>query len=152
MNIFSKINAKTKGTVALVPLLCALTIGTAPTHAQEMGKGAHQQEFAGKHGRFGYRKPNHVNRDGYVSDNTYGVENLAYYGNWGENGEGNNIYIFDIDKMELVTTVEETGMGPYGIDQQSQDKAYALTRKTNSLTIVNNQTFAKVDQLQPKDW
>jgi DNA-binding beta-propeller fold protein YncE len=33
-------------------------------------------------------------------------------------------------------------MGPYGIDQQSQDKAYALTRKTNSLTIVNNQTFA----------
>jgi len=32
-----------------------------------------------------------------------------------------------IDDMSLVTTVEKTGDGPYGIDQQSPDKAYALT-------------------------
>jgi len=43
------------------------------------------REHAGKHGRFGYRKPNHVNRDGYVSDNDFGAENLAYYGDWDAN-------------------------------------------------------------------
>jgi DNA-binding beta-propeller fold protein YncE len=95
------------------------------------------REYAGKHGRFGYRKPNHVNRDGYVSDNIYGAENLAYYGDW----NSNSIYIYDVDNMRLLTTVDGTGDGPYGIDQQSPEKAYALTRKTESLTIVNNKTF-----------
>ena len=64
----------------LAHLLCTLTIGIGPAHAQENGAGAHQQEYAGKHCRLGYRKHNYVNRDGYVSDNTHGVENPAYYG------------------------------------------------------------------------
>jgi DNA-binding beta-propeller fold protein YncE len=102
------------------------------------------REHAGKHGRFGYRKPDHVNRDGYVSNNIYGAENLAYYGDW----DSNRIYIFDVDNMRLLTTVKKTGEGPYGIDQQSPEKAYALTRKTESLTIVNNETL-KNDGLIP---
>jgi len=87
--------------------------------------------------RFGYRQPGYVNQDSYISDNIYGVENLAYYGDW----DSNRIYIIDVDNMTLLTTVENTGDGPYGIDQQSPDKAYALTRKTESLTIVNNHTI-----------
>jgi DNA-binding beta-propeller fold protein YncE len=104
------------------------------------------REHAGKHGRFGYRKPNHVNRDGYISDNDYGAENLAYYGDW----DANAIYIFDVDNMSLLTIVDGTGDGPYGIDQQSPEKAYALTRLTDSLTIVNNQTFENDGIIQLK--
>jgi len=127
-----------KASVAtLLPLLCALAVSAGPAQAQ--GAGPHQEQFAGKHGHFGYRKPDHVNRDGYVSNNIYGAENLAYYGDW----NANSIYIFDVDNMRLLTTVDKTGDGPYGIDQQSPEKAYALTRLTNSLTIVNNQTLKK---------
>jgi len=87
--------------------------------------------------RFGYRQPGYVNQDSYTSDNIYGVENLAYYGDW----DSNRIYIIDVENLALLTTVENTGDGPYGIDQQSPDKAYALTRKTESLTIVSNHTI-----------
>ena len=85
----------------------------------------------------GYRSPGYVNQDGYVSDNVYGVKNLAYYGDW----DSNRVFIIDVDNMQLVTVVEGTGDGPYGIDQQSPAKAYALTRKTESLTVVDNATF-----------
>ncbi len=124
-------------TATLLPLLCILAIGTGPAQAQQEDVTHSHEQHAGKHGRFGYRKPDHVNKDGYVSDNIYGVENLAYYGDW----NSNSIYIFDVDNMTLLTTVDNTGDGPYGIDQQSPDKSYALTRQTESLTIVNNQTF-----------
>ena len=125
------------GAAMLLPLLCALSVSVGPAQAQEEGAGPHQEQFAGKHGRFGYRKHDSVNRDGYVSDNVFGAENLAYYGDW----NANRIFIFDVDNWGWVTTVEGTGDGPYGIDQQSPEKAYALTRLTDSLTIVNNQTF-----------
>jgi DNA-binding beta-propeller fold protein YncE len=125
------------GAATLLPLLCALAISTGPVQAQEEGTLPSHEQHAGKHGRFGYRQPDHVNKDSYISDNIYGVENLAYYGDW----NSNSIYIFDVDNMRLLTTVDNTGDGPYGIDQQSPEKAYALTRKSNSLTIVNNQTF-----------
>ena len=85
----------------------------------------------------GHRNPGYVNQDNYVSDNIYDVKNLTYYGDW----DSNRIYIIDVDNMQLVTTVEGTGDGPYGIDQQSVEKAYALTRKTESLTVVNNKTL-----------
>ena len=122
--------------LALLPLFCALAVSTGPVQAQGKGAGPHH-EYAGKHSHFGYRKPDHVNRDGYVSNNDFGAENLAYYGDW----DSNRIFIFDVDNMAWLTTVENTGDGPYGIDQQSPDKAYALTRKAESLTIVNNETF-----------
>ncbi|MDX2506902.1 MAG: hypothetical protein QNL62_20840 [Gammaproteobacteria bacterium] len=79
----------------------------------------------------------YVNQNNYVSNNIYDVENLAYYGDW----DSDRVFVIDVDNMTLVTTVEGTGDGPYGIDQQGTDKAYALTRKTESLTVVNNFTI-----------
>ena len=89
------------------------------------------------HGPLGYRQPGYVNQDTYVSENIYEVDNLAYYGDW----DSNRVYIIDVDNMQLLTTVEGTGDGPYGIDQQGSNKAYALTRLTESLTVVDNYTL-----------
>ncbi len=66
--------------------------------------------------------------------NIYGVENLAYYGDW----DSDRVFIIDVDDMSLLETVEGTGDGPYGVDQQDETKAYALTRKTESLTVIDN--------------
>ncbi|MCK5662727.1 MAG: hypothetical protein KAI17_04530, partial [Thiotrichaceae bacterium] len=82
----------------------------------------------------GFRNPGYVNQDSYISDNIYEAENLAYYGDW----DSNRVFVIDIDNMTLLTIVEDTGDGPYGIDQQGTEKAYALTRKTESLTVVDN--------------
>ena len=98
---------------------------------------AQQQTLEPDHGRYGYRQPGYVNQDAYITDNVYGVENLAYYGDW----DSNRIYIIDVDNMALLTSVEDTGDGPYGIDQQGANKAYALTRRTESLTVVDNYTL-----------
>ena len=98
---------------------------------------AQQQTHQKHHGPFGYRQPGYVNQDAYITENIYGVENLAYYGDW----DSNRVYIIDVDNMALVKSVENTGDGPYGIDQQGTNKAYALTRKTESLTVVNNYTL-----------
>lgn len=89
------------------------------------------------HGPFGFRQPGYVNQDAYITENIYGVDNLAYYGDW----DSNRVYIIDVDNMALLKTVENTGDGPYGIDQQGPNKAYALTRKTQSLTVVDNYTI-----------
>ena len=89
------------------------------------------------HGPFGFRQPGYVNQDAYITENVYGVDNLAYYGDW----DSNRVYIIDVDNMALLKTVENTGDGPYGIDQQGANKAYALTRKTESLTVVDNYTI-----------
>lgn len=97
------------------------------------------KQLSGKkqHGYSGYRQPGYVNQNSYITDNIYGIDNLAYYGDW----DANRVYIIDIDNMALVTSVENTGEGPYGIDQQGSNQAYALTRKTESLTIVDNYTL-----------
>ena len=135
--------------------IMVLTAGSISVHAADYAGHSNDElvqqrlqtrEYAGKHGRFGYRKPDHVNKDGYVSDNIYGIENLAYYGDW----DSNRIFIFDVDNWGWVTTVENTGDGPYGIDQQSPEKAYALTRQTESLTVVNNQTLENDGLIQLK--
>ena len=98
---------------------------------------AQHQTVDKHHGPFGFRQPGYVNQDAYITENIYGVENLAYYGDW----DSNRVFIIDVDKMELLTTVEGTGDGPYGIDQQGTNKAYALTRRTESLTVVDNHTL-----------
>ena len=98
---------------------------------------AQQQTVEHDHGPYGFRQPGYVNQDAYITDNVYGVDNLAYYGDW----DSNRIYIIDVDNMALLTSVEDTGDGPYGIDQQGANKAYALTRKTESLTVVDNYTM-----------
>lgn len=137
MRVYNYHHAKKNGAAVLLPLICVLAINTSPVQAQQKSSTPSHEQHAGKHGQFGYRNPDHTNKDGYISDNVYGVENLAYYGDW----DSNRIFIFDVDNMILLTTVENTGTGPYGIDQQTPEKAYALTRQTESLTIVNNQTF-----------
>jgi len=90
-----------------------------------------------------YKNPGYVNQDGYFSDNVYEVKNLAYYGDW----DSNRVFVIDVDKMQLLKIVEDTGDGPYGIDQQGVSKAYALTRKTESLTVVDNYDIENVGQI-----
>lgn len=85
----------------------------------------------------GFRNPGYVNQDSYTSNNIYEVENLVYYGDW----DSNRVFAIDVDNMKLLSIVEDTGDGPYGIDQQGTEKAYALTRKTESLTVVDNYTI-----------
>ena len=98
---------------------------------------AQHQTSDHSHGPHGYRQPGYVNQDAYITDNVYGVDNLAYYGDW----DSNRVFIIDVDNMSLIRAVEDTGDGPYGIDQQGPNKAYALTRKTESLTVVDNYTL-----------
>lgn len=78
-----------------------------------------------------------MNQDAYISDNVYAVDNLTYYGDW----DASRVYIIDVDNMSLLTTVENTGDVPYGIDQQGVSKAYALTHKKESVTIVDIYTI-----------
>ncbi len=97
--------------------------------------GQHQTPDA-SYGPYGYRQPGYVNQDAYITENVEGVANLAYYGDW----DNNVVQIIDVDNMKLLSTVS-TGDGPYGIDQQGPNKAYALTRRTESLTNVDNYTL-----------
>ncbi|MCK4675155.1 MAG: hypothetical protein KAT61_04520, partial [Gammaproteobacteria bacterium] len=97
---------------------------------------AQKQTVDRNHGPYGYRQPGYVNQDAYITDNVEGVENLAYYGDW----DNNVVQIIDVDNMTLLRTVS-TGDGPYGIDQEGTNKAYALTRRTESLTVVDNYTL-----------
>lgn len=108
---------------------------------------AQEQTVEDDHGPYGYRQQGYVNQDAYMKRKGQVVENLAYYGDW----DNNVVQIIDVDKMELVSTVS-TGDGPYGIDQQGSDKAYALTRRTESMTVVDNDTldYAGLVDLQHK--
>lgn len=92
--------------------------------------------------------PNHQNQarnyvHGSEWENVYGVENLAYYGDW----DSNRVFVIDIDEMSLLKTVEDTGDGPYGCDQQDQETAYALTRKTKSLTVIENYNIENIGKI-----
>lgn len=98
---------------------------------------AQKQTIDTDHGKYGYRQPGYVNQDAYITENVFGVENLAYYGDW----DSNVVHIIDVDNMSWLATVADTGDGPYGIDQQGSNKAYALTRRTESLTVVDNYTL-----------
>jgi len=95
-----------------------------------------QQTTDENYGPYGYRQQGYVNQDGYMKHNGDVVENRAYYGDW----DNNVVQIIDIDNMKLLSTVS-TGDGPYGIDQQGPDKAYALTRRTESMSVVDNNTL-----------
>ncbi len=105
----------------------------AMTNPADLGQ---QQTTDASYGPYGYRQQGYVNQDGYTNHTGDVVENLAYYGDW----DNNLVQIIDIDNMKLLSTVS-TGDGPYGIDQQGPDKAYALTRRTESMTVVDNNTL-----------
>lgn len=114
------------------------TIESAETLARINPRDLAQHQTADKNfGPYGYRQPGYVNQDAYITENIYGVENLAYYGNW----DSNEVHIIDVDNMNWLASVSDTGDGPYGIDQQGANKAYALTRRADSLTVVDNYTL-----------
>ena len=48
------------------------------------------------------------------------------------------MFIINVDDMSLLKTVTDTGDGPYGVDQEGGATAYALTRKTESVTVIEN--------------
>lgn len=114
--------------VIYVLLFTILILWNTPLLAQQgsgNGPGPHHRNHGQEH------------HGGHVGDNIYGAKNLAYYGDW----DSNRVFIIDIDNWVLLPTVEGTGDGPYGVDQQNWKKAYALTRKTESLTIIDNYTI-----------
>ena len=109
---------------------CALLISLFFSTSQlSAGNGSHGPG-AQEHGNGPGPGPGHMNGHGPF----YGAKNLAYYGDW----DSNRVFIIDVDKMSLLKIVEDTGDGPYGVDQQDPSSAYVLTRKTESLTIIDN--------------
>ena len=110
--------------VAYTLLLSAMVLSTTQLYAQHSSNGPGPQNRGEDHGK----------QEIPDGGNIYGVENLAYYGDW----DSNRVFIIDVDNMSLLETVEGTGDGPYGVDQQDETKAYALTRKTESLTVIDN--------------
>ncbi len=87
--------------------------------------------------------PGKMHQGGYGDGNYYGVENLAYYGDW----DSNRVIIINIDDMSLLKVVTGTGDGPYGVDQQNAETAYALTRKTESLTVIENYFIENIGKI-----
>jgi YVTN family beta-propeller protein len=132
----------TDATITDETLMSAETL--VKTNPTDMGQ---HQTLDHDHGPYGYRQQGYVNQDGYMHQNGKVVENRAYYGDW----DNNVVQIIDIDNMKVLSTVS-TGDGPYGIDQQGPDKAYALTRRTESMTVVDNNTldYAGLLDLQHK--
>jgi len=57
------------------------------------------------------------------------------------------VFIIDVDTMSLLKTVEDTGDGPYGVDQQDGSTAYALTRKTKSVTVIENYFIENIGKI-----
>lgn len=107
-------------------LLFAMFSFATPLFAQQYGPGPHNNDPGSQQNGPGYG--HQEGKDGM---------NLAYYGDW----DSNRVFIIDVDEMSLLTTIEGTGDGPYGVDQQDETKAYALTRKTESLTVIDNVTM-----------
>jgi 6-phosphogluconolactonase (cycloisomerase 2 family) len=87
--------------------------------------------------------PGYLNQNGHDGENYYDVKNLAYYGDW----DSNRVFIINVDDMSLLKTVEGTGDGPYGVDQQDASTAYALTRKTESLTVIENYYIENIGKI-----
>lgn len=110
--------------VSYALLLSAMVLSTTQLYAQQSSNGPGPQNRGKDSGK----------QEIPDGGNIHGVENLAYYGDW----DSNRVFIIDVDNMSLLETVEGTGDGPYGVDQQDATKAYALTRKTESLTVIDN--------------
>ncbi|MDH3902946.1 MAG: hypothetical protein OES90_06970, partial [Xanthomonadales bacterium] len=87
--------------------------------------------------------PEFMNKGDHKDGNYYGVENLAYYGDW----DSNRVFIINVDDMSLLKTVTDTGDGPYGVDQEGGSTAYALTRKTESVTVIENYFIENIGRI-----
>jgi len=87
--------------------------------------------------------PELMHQGGHHDGNFYGVENLAYYGDW----DSNRVFVINVDDMSLLKTVSDTGDGPYGVDQEGGATAYALTRKTESVTVIENYFIENIGKI-----
>jgi len=87
--------------------------------------------------------PEFMHKGDHHDGNFYGVENLAYYGDW----DSNRVFIINVDDMSLLKTVTDTGDGPYGVDQVGGATAYALTRKTESVTVIENYFIENIGRI-----
>ncbi|MEN8207556.1 MAG: hypothetical protein ABFS24_16360, partial [Pseudomonadota bacterium] len=102
MKAFNNIKVRTNGfsgkasVAMLLPFLCALAVSAGPVQAQEEGAGPLQEQHDGMH--------DHDNMNVDFSGNIFGVDNLAYYGDW----NANSIYIYDVDYMRLLAIVDGT--------------------------------------------
>ena len=59
--------------------------------------------------------------------------NVAMYGNY----DADYVYVIDLNKMSLMTTIS-TEIGPYPVDVLTRKRSFAITRKTSSVTLINN--------------
>jgi len=114
-------------------ILTSMTIFSGQLQAGQNSNGRGPQHHNG-----GY-----MHQGGQEEGNFYGVENLAYYGDW----DSNRVFIINVDDMLLLKTVTGTGDGPYGVDQQDGATAYALTRKTESLTVIENYFIENIGKI-----
>jgi len=121
--------------IAARAIVCfSLIFAAADLFAQRNGKGPGPgMGPGGGHQNYGNNHP----------ENFYGVDNLAYYGDW----NSNRVFIIDVDDMSLLKIVEDTGDGPYGVDQQDGSTAYALTRKTESVTVIENYYISNLGRI-----
>jgi len=111
--------------IAYAMLFLAMLISTPQLYAQQDSHGP---------------GPDYLNQGGNIE----GITNLAYYGDW----DSNRVFIIDIENMTLLEVVDGTGDGPYGVDQQDATKAYVLTRKTESMTIIDNYTMVNAGEIE----
>lgn len=128
-------------TIIFIAMLIPAGKLSAGERSDGSGSGSSSGSGPGPGPHFG--GPKHMNKGSHNRGNYYGVENLAYYGDW----DSNRVFIIDVDDMSLLKTVTDTGDGPYGIDQQDAETAYALTRKTESLTVVENYFIENIGKI-----
>ena len=59
------------------------------------------------------------------------------YGNY----DADYVYVIDLNNMSLITTIP-TGIGPYPVDVLTRKRSFAITRKTSSVTAIDNYKLA----------
>jgi len=116
----------------------ALSFTTMVLTADALNAGEKSRGPGPQHG-----SPEFMHQGGHHDGNYYGVENLAYYGDW----DSNRVFIINVDDMSLMKTVTDTGDGPYGVDQEGGATAYALTRKTESVTVIENYFIENIGRI-----
>ena len=61
---------------------------------------------------------------------------LAYFGDY----DSDKVFVIDLNAMQIKETIA-TENGPYGVDQQDNHTAYALTRKVYSMDVIDTKTL-----------
>ncbi len=71
---------------------------------------------------------------GCNSDNTSAVETHALYGDY----ESSKVFNINVDRMSLDSVMDVSpALGPYGVDCETDTEAFALTRRSDSIAVIN---------------